>query len=106
MNLQVIKSIDGKDEYVLLPMIIYKIMHDEINARLQKWDQLNQQNAYEPFEISDYIDNPIALARIQARLTQAELAHRLNVSQAYISKVESQSKVSAKLLARVAEVIK
>jgi transcriptional regulator with XRE-family HTH domain len=39
-------------------------------------------------------------------LSQAELAERLGVTQAYISKVEAQEKVSAKLLQRVSDVFK
>ena len=105
MSLQVIKSIDGKDEYVLLPMIIYKALYEQIETRMKKWEQLQEQNEYVPFEMTDYVDNPVALARIKARITQEELAKRLNVSQAYISKVESQSRVSTKLLTCVKEAL-
>ena len=47
------------------------------------------------------MDNPVALARIKARMTQDQLARRLGVSQAYISKLEKQTKVTAKVLAKV-----
>ncbi|MEN8207208.1 MAG: helix-turn-helix transcriptional regulator [Pseudomonadota bacterium] len=49
---------------------------------------------------------PFALARIKANLTQEELAQRMNVSQAYISKVERQDKVTLRLLERVKKVLK
>ncbi len=70
MNLQIIKSIDGKAEYA-------------------------------PFELTNYVDNPVALARINAVMTQEELATRMSVTQAYISKLEAQSKVTAKVLKKV-----
>ncbi|MGP1609441.1 MAG: helix-turn-helix domain-containing protein, partial [Burkholderiales bacterium] len=48
-----------------------------------------------------YVDNPVALARIKAKITQAELARRMEVSQAYISKIEAQVKVGSKVLTKV-----
>jgi ribosome-binding protein aMBF1 (putative translation factor) len=54
-----------------------------------------------PFALEDYVDNPVALARIKARMTQDQLAQRLGVSQAYISKLEQQTKVTATVLANV-----
>jgi predicted transcriptional regulator len=61
---------------------------------------------YESFEINDYIDNPVALARINARITQKTLAKRMHVTQAYISKLEAQHKDSAKMLMKVKTAIK
>lgn len=103
MNLQVIKSIDGRDEYVLLPISVYKVLHQQIDNKLNKLIKTN--NDYLPFDPADYVDNPIALARIKARITQEQLAKHMNVSQAYISKIEKQKKVTAKLMARVNEVL-
>ncbi len=55
-----------------------------------------------PFDVADYIANPLKAARIDAGLTQAELAARLKVSHAYIAKVEAPSyKPSDKLMQRV-----
>ena len=56
---------------------------------------------YVPFRVADYVDNPVALARIKASISQSELARRLGVSQAYIGKIERQDRVTAKLLTRV-----
>lgn len=56
---------------------------------------------YIEFNPADYVDNPIALARIQAGLTQEELATRMAVIQAYISKIEAQHKVTAKIPQKV-----
>jgi len=94
MSLQIIKSVDGKDEYVLLPISIYNALRDQIREKLNKKD-------YVPFDPADYVDNLIALARIKAGITQEELAKRMKVSQAYISKIERQDKVTPKMLQKV-----
>jgi ribosome-binding protein aMBF1 (putative translation factor) len=103
MTLQIIKSIDGKAEYVLLPFNIYNVLRDEIEKALRK--KYTSQEDYVPFKLTDYVDNPVALARINAGITQETLAKRMNVTQAYISKLEAQSKVTAKLLKKVKEAI-
>ena len=98
MTLQIIKSIDGKAEYVLLPFNIYNALRDKIEKALKtKYSNKN----YVPFELTDYVDNPVALARINASMTQEELAKRMDVTQAYISKLEAQDKVTAKVLKKV-----
>ena len=51
--------------------------------------------------VEDYVSNPVSLARIQANVTQEQLAERMGVSQAYVSKIENQAKVTAKLRAKV-----
>jgi hypothetical protein len=105
MTLQTIKSTNGKLEYVLLPIAIYKTLHQPIERELARLDA-QEEDDYVPFDPADYIDNPIALARIKAHVRQIELAKLLGVSQAYISKVENQEKISPKLLARVREVLR
>ena len=99
MTLQKIRSLDGKDEYILLPISVYRTLRAEINGQLagRKTAQ-SKTGDYVPFELEDYVDNPIALARIRAWLTQAELAKRMGVTQAYISKIEAQDRVSSKVL--------
>lgn len=103
MSLQVIKSIEGRDEYVLLPMQVYKALHEQIEARLSK---MIQKNDFVPFYPEEYVDNPVALARIKAGVTQEQLAKLMHVSQAYISKLESQDKVTAKTLIKVKQALK
>jgi len=102
MNLQIIKSIDGKAEYVLLPINIYHTLHQQITDAVKSQDH----NDYVIFEPGDYVDNPIALARIKAGMTQEELAHRIGVSQAYISKIEKQHAVTAKQMQKFKHVLK
>jgi DNA-binding XRE family transcriptional regulator len=98
MNLQTIKSMDGKVEYVLLPVAAYHALRRQITDQL-KHSQENED--YEVFDPSDYIDNPVALARIQAGITQEELAKLMDVTQAYISKIENQPKVTPKIMQKV-----
>lgn len=98
MSLQIIKSVDGRNEYVLLPFNIYSVLRDEIDEKLKK---ANRGDDYVPFDPADYVENPVALARIKAVITQEELAKRMKVTQAYISKIERQDTVTAKLLNKV-----
>lgn len=102
MSLQIIKSTAGKDEYVLLPIHVFRSLAYEIKEKMQN---MEDDNSYVPFNLADYVDNPVAYARIQARLTQEELAKRMRVTQAYISKIESQAKVTPKLMQKVKEAL-
>lgn len=63
--------------------------------------KIRSHSDYVAFDPADYVDNPIALARIKAGITQAELAKRMKVTQAYISKIEGQDSVTAKILQKV-----
>lgn len=102
MTLQKIKSLDGKDEYVLLPIAVFRAMREQIEQRLASHTAVGSTNDdYVPFALEDYVDSPVALARIKAKITQAELARRMDVSQAYVSKIEAQAQVSNKMLAKV-----
>ncbi|HAT2040433.1 TPA: helix-turn-helix transcriptional regulator [Legionella pneumophila] len=103
MNLQTIKSLDGKVEYVLLPVAAYKALRHQITEQLR---HTQENEDYEIFDPADYVDNPVALARIQAGLTQEELAKLMAVTQAYISKIENQENVSVRLLNKVHEALK
>ena len=98
MNLQIIKSVDGRAEYVLLPIEAYETLKPQINRVLK--------DEYVPFDVEDYVSNPVALARIEANLTQQELAGLMGVSQAYISKLEGQEDVSPRTLLKVQSVLK
>ena len=77
MSLQKIKSLNGKDEYVLLPVVsIYRALRKEIEGKLEGGKPRGKD--YVPFVVEDYVDNPIALARIKARVTQEDLARRIS----------------------------
>lgn len=93
MNLQRIKSINGENEYVLVPYGTYEVLKKQIHKLLDE--------DYVEFKLEKFIENPVALARIKAGLTQEELAERLGVSQAYISKIENQSKTPLKLIEKI-----
>ena len=102
LKLQIIKSIFGKPEFVLIPVAVYDALRDQIEDELAGLEAAADKSAeHVPFALEDYVDSPIALARIKANVTQKELAKRLGVTQAYISKVEHQTKVTPKLLAKV-----
>jgi len=107
MNLQKIKSANGKDEYVLLPIAVYEALKDQIRVKLAHPKvKVAANDEYAPFVLEDYIDNPVALARMRAHLTQKQLAERMGVTQAYISKVERQDKVTPMLLERAIKAIR
>lgn len=99
-KIQVIKATDGTPEYVLLPLAVYNSLRKTIDAALA-----GNEGDYIPFKLDDYVDNPVALARIKAGLTQEQLAERLGVTQAYISKIEAQAHATPKLMQRVTEAI-
>jgi DNA-binding XRE family transcriptional regulator len=98
---QVINSVEGTPEYVLIPVAVYQRLRKEIEREISGLNEGGSDRDYLPFLPEDYISNPIALARIKVRMTQAELARRMGVSQAYVSKIEAQARVSAKLLEKV-----
>ncbi len=107
MTLQTIKSLDGRDEYVLLPVAVFRALQDAIEDKLAGLEaSAGKEDDYIPFEVENYVDNPVALARIKARVTQEGLAQLMGVTQAYISKVENQDKVTPKLVERVAAALR
>ena len=102
LTLQVIKSLSGKPEFVLIPVAVYNALREDLEDEIAGLEAAAEKGGeYAPFALLDYVDNPVALARMKANVTQQELANRLKVSQAYISKVERQSKVTPKLMVKV-----
>jgi DNA-binding XRE family transcriptional regulator len=102
MNLQTIKSMDGKVACVLLPVAAYQALRHQITEQLK---QATEDQEYKVFDPAKYIDNPVALARIQAGITQEELAKLMSVTQAYVSKIENQEKITAKMMQKVTKAI-
>ncbi|MEA3467290.1 MAG: helix-turn-helix domain-containing protein [Thermodesulfobacteriota bacterium] len=102
MNLQTIKDIHGNAEYVLLPVQVYDALHDQIEdelSGLEAW--ADQEEDYVDFNPADYVENPVALARLQAQVKQIDLARYMEVTQSYISKLEHADHVSSEALQKV-----
>lgn len=93
------------------PQIIYE--HDKpafvvipYDDYLELTNQDKEEDEFIPFKLDDYIQNPIRVARIQANLSQQELAERLKVTQGYVSRIEGRSfKVSEKLMHKIKSVL-
>ena len=93
ISLQTIKSLDGKEEYVLVPVAVYRALKDDIENKVAKLKKQSAKDGdYVPFVLEDYVDNPVSIARIKAGWSQAELAERMGVTQAYIGKVKLKTK--------------
>lgn len=103
MNIRTTKTVDGQ-EFVFLPIKCYEILKPQINKYLKHEETTT--NEYVPFMLEDYVTNPVALARINAEVTQKELSYLLDVSQAYISKLEGSSRISAKTMLKVKAALK
>jgi len=102
MSLQIIKSLNGQDEYVLLPVAVYRELKEQIQATLATLvERSESEDDYEDFDPADYVQNPIALARLSAGVKQSDLARALGVSQPYLSKLERAGQVSKAALQRV-----
>jgi ribosome-binding protein aMBF1 (putative translation factor) len=80
-----------------LIMNAYLRLRSEID-RVLKTIRPNATDQYIDFDPTNYVNNPIVLARISAGLSQAELAARAGVTQAYVSKIERQEAVSPKVI--------
>lgn len=78
-------------------------MRDQIKERMKK---IKSKDDYVTFDPADYVDNPIAFTRIKSGITQKELAKRMKVTQAYISKIEAQDTVTGKMLQKVKKALK
>jgi predicted XRE-type DNA-binding protein len=103
MNLQIINSIHGVPEFILLPIKLYEQLPDKVRL---EWAALKDNAEYVPFVLEDYITNPVALARMKAQVSQEELADAMDVSQSYISQLEVKEKISAKTLSKIYNALK
>jgi ribosome-binding protein aMBF1 (putative translation factor) len=102
MNFNTIEALGGQ-RFVLFPADDYARIEKDVQALLRKHVAVSRAKKadYEPFVLTDYVRNPVALARINAGMTQVELAKRLGVSQPYIAKLEAQGRVSKEKLDQV-----
>lgn len=102
MSVQIIKGMDGRDEYVLLPVRVYNALRDQIEEQLSGLEvEPDREEDCNRFNPADFVQNPVALARMQAGVKQVELAKRMKAPQAYISKLEHSDTVSKPALKRV-----
>jgi ribosome-binding protein aMBF1 (putative translation factor) len=119
MNLNTIQALGGQ-RFVLLPIEAYTQLEPQISALMRQSKPAARarriavktpsktkttSSDYAAFVLDEYVSNPVALARIKAGLTQAELAKRLAVSQPYIAKLEAQGRVSVQKLDGVLAVL-
>lgn len=103
MNIQIIKK-KKKADYVVIPYdefmeyadedlidaaYIQEILHDPVEGEIID------------FDFADHVSNPVHLARLRAGITQKELAEKMGVTQAYISKLERSENVKPKALKKV-----
>lgn len=92
----------GKPAFAVIPYAEYVALTTNKRNRPKTKD-----DEFVPFVLSDYISNPIRVARVEAGLTQAELAKRLKVTQGYVSKIEGENfKVTPTLLNRATQAIR
>jgi DNA-binding XRE family transcriptional regulator len=93
---------NGEPAFAVIPYDEYVALTANLRARPKTKD-----DEYVPFVLSDYIKNPVRVARIEAGLTQKELAKLLKVTQGYVSRIESRNfKVTPALTNRVAKAIR
>jgi hypothetical protein len=107
MSIQVIKK-KRKADYVIIPYdeFIAYANEDLIDAAYIQ-DILSDpvEGEIMDFDFGDYVDNPVHLRRLKAGLTQKELAEKMGVTQAYVSKLEKSDSVSAKALKKVSDLM-
>ncbi len=98
MSAQIIYDQTGKNpEFAVIPW-------DEYQQLIHQDDADDEEMI--PFNVADYIDNPIKAMRIKANLTQVQLAELMDVSQAYIGKIERANySPTDNLLSRVEQTI-
>ena len=95
---------NGKPAFAVIPYDEYVAL--TVN-KAKKPKTKTKENELVPFVLGDYTKNPIRVARIEAGLTQQELAQRLNVTQGYISTIEGRNfAVAPALLDRVSKAIR
>lgn len=107
MTIQVIKK-NEKTDYVIIPYDEFLAFADKdlIDATyIQEILQDPVEGEMTNFDFADYVDNPIQLARLRTGLTQKELADKMEVTQAYISKLERSKRVSPKALKKVTDTL-
>lgn len=107
MSIQIIKKKE-KTEYVIIPYDEFIAYADEDlidTAYIQSVLSNSIDGEIVDFDFADYVTNPVHLLRLKAGLSQKELAEKMGVTQAYISKLEHTTPVSAKTLKKVNDLL-
>lgn len=101
---QVIKDLQGRDQFVVIPHTVYERLRERIDAELDA----QRQSVAVTSAVEDDGDfaatpfrNPITLMRMRAGLKQKELAEALGITQAYVSKMENAETVSPRFIGKV-----
>lgn len=101
---QVVKDLNGRDQFVVLPYTVYERLKDKIDAELEAQRQsVAVSSAMEDDEAfaATPFRNPVTLMRMRAGLKQKELAEALGITQAYVSKMENAETVSPRFISKV-----
>ena len=109
MKIQIIKE-NNQPKFAVVPWEIFVRFRDDIEDEVLAAEAKRVladpvEGKLVPFDVARYISNPVKAARIKAELSQTELALRMGVSQAYVSKLEKARKVSPKVLQQVAQAL-
>ncbi len=57
-------------------------------------------------ELSEYVGHKIKVRRVEQRMSQTDLANRLDITQSYVSSIEKgQKNVSINMLGKIAEAL-
>ena len=96
-GIEAIKQGQGARTTVGLPSDVKTIraktgLSQSVFAGLEAW--ADQEEDYVDFDPADYVDNPVALARMKAQVKQIDLARYMKVTPSYVSKLEHADQVS------------
>lgn len=103
-QLQILKDLAGRDQFVVIPHSVYERLKERIDSEYEAQRQSmaltsavedDAQMAGTPFR------NPVTLMRMRAGLKQKELAEALGITQAYVSKMENAEVVSPRFIGKV-----
>lgn len=107
MSIQIIRK-DNKPDYLVIPYEEFRELAredllDAVAAQEVLSDPVEGETT--DFNFADYANNSAHTARLEAGLTQKELAAKMGVTQAYVSKLEQADKVTLKALKKITDAI-
>lgn len=105
MQPQIIRNLQGDEEFCVLPITVYERLKDKINLELELLASASSDSFSDednsPTSSDSVISNPVTMMRLRAGIKQKDLAEQLGVTQAYVSKIENSDSVSPRFVARV-----